>query len=117
MTGLPNRNLESVGAQPHAHFTLQPQSKEKLVSKALELADKGYAVFPVKVDKAPACRNGFKDATQDPATIRRLFSRSDAAGVGVGTGRYGDRHLVVIDIDGKEDGKPVVGLAAKNLSE
>ncbi len=52
------------------------------LTAALELAATGIPVFPCKDSKAPACANGFVDASTDPATIRRLFARSDAVLVG-----------------------------------
>lgn len=42
---------------------------------ALDLAgERGWAVFPVNLDKTPACAGGFKSASKDPAIIRRLFA-------------------------------------------
>ena len=67
-----------------------------LLDKALELAET-YPVFPCKPDKRPACQHGFKDASQDPEVVQRLFSLPGAALIGVPTGeRTG---LVVIDCD------------------
>jgi hypothetical protein len=58
---------------------------------ALELAAAGYPVFPCRANKKPAISkaeggNGYKDATSDPDTIRRMFNRQNAVLVGVPTG-------------------------------
>lgn len=53
---------------------------------ALEYAERGWAVFPVRRDKAPATPNGHKDATCDPAEIRALWRNKSPEGVGIATG-------------------------------
>lgn len=78
------------------------------VEKVLELAKK-YPVFPCRRTdekdsqgrtlkaKSPYTKNGFKDATQDEAQIRRFWAAHPDALVGVPTGsRTG---LVVVDFD------------------
>lgn len=46
-----------------------------LVQKwALRYAANGWRVFPLRAnDKAPATKHGFKDATEDPEAIRKMF--------------------------------------------
>ena len=78
------------------------------VEKVLDLAKK-YPVFPcrrndetdqegrIQKAKSPLTRNGFKDATQDEAQIRRWWSAHPAALVGVPTGSL--TGLVVLDYD------------------
>ena len=63
------------------------------LEQALELAATGIPVFPCRstpehkpTDKTPACKNGFKDATTDPARIRELFASPHAKLIGVPTG-------------------------------
>jgi hypothetical protein len=83
------------------------------VERILELAKK-YPVFPcrrkdetdsegrVLKAKSPLTRNGFKDATQDEAQIRRFWASHPDALVGVPTGsRTG---LAVIDFDTSKAG-------------
>ena len=60
---------------------------------ALELASTGLPVFPCGANKRPAIRKnedgrGFHDATTDPAAIRSLFARRNAALVAVPTGEW-----------------------------
>lgn len=33
-------------------------------------------VFPCRQDKSPATKHGFKDASSDPAVIRKMFARA-----------------------------------------
>jgi len=78
------------------------------VEKVLDLAKK-YPVFPCRRHdekdqegrtlkaKSPLTKNGFKDATQDEAQIRRWWAANPAALVGVPTGSL--TGLVVIDFD------------------
>lgn len=71
---------------------------------ALSLAkDAGFFVFPVGADKKPLTKNGFKDSTNDPEVIEKLWDEHPKARVGVHTGASG---IVVLDIDvkGGKDG-------------
>jgi hypothetical protein len=63
----------------------------------------GWNVFPVKQDKSPATRNGFKDATSDPEGFRRLWAKCLGAGVGIRTG--GESGIIVLDIDPDKGGR------------
>ena len=66
------------------------------LEKALDLARRGVPVFPCKVaDKTPYTTHGFKDASTDPARIRRWWSRWPDALIGVPTGIK----FVVVDVD------------------
>ena len=63
---------------------------------ALELARSGIPVFPCNRDKAPATKNGFKDATLDTAQITSWFASGNnlvAAPTGPTSG------LFVLDVD------------------
>lgn len=60
-------------------------------------AASGWPVFPIASgDKTPATRSGFKDATTNPETIDRWWSRDANFNVAVACGAAG---LVVIDVD------------------
>jgi hypothetical protein len=68
-----------------------------LATEAARLASLGYAVFPCREDKAPACPRGFHDATKDPEAVRRLFALPGAALIGVATGAASG--IDVLDLD------------------
>jgi hypothetical protein len=71
------------------------------LTAALDLVAKGYAAFPCRADKKPACEHGFHDATTDAAELRTLWSRSHGVLVGVATGPASQ--IAVLDIDAKHD--------------
>ena len=76
-----------------------------LADLALSISKQWQApVFPCKADKSPACRNGFYDASSDPAVIRELFSKAGASLVGLPTGMVSG--IVVIDLDLGSAGSP-----------
>lgn len=67
---------------------------EAILQAALAYTRAGYSVFPVDPEsKRPLTGHGFKDATQDEATIGKMFSRWP---VGIAIAAEG---LVVIDVD------------------
>ena len=71
----------------------------KIRTEALRLAELGFEVFPCKAKgKAPATKNGFKDATSDPAEIERIFTgrKNLAVATGLRSGTW------VLDLDGRE---------------
>jgi hypothetical protein len=72
------------------------QSGSALAEEAISI---GLPVFPCNVDKEPLTKNGFKNASRDPAVIRRMFASRDAVLIGVPTGR--DTGFVVVDVDTK----------------
>ncbi len=59
----------------------------------------GWKVFPCRANKKPACKHGFKDATNDLDMIRELFTVPEAVAIGMPTGHV--NKAVVIDIDVK----------------
>jgi hypothetical protein len=72
------------------------------VEAALDLARRGFYVFPIADGKkSPALCRWSREATTDEATIRRWWSSHPCANIGVATGPSG---LIVVDIDNK-DGK------------
>ncbi len=72
-----------------------------MVDYALDYAEQGYAVFPVKVsDKSPLTSHGVQDATTDTDQIRQWWDMYPEANIAVACGRKsGD--LFVIDVDVK----------------
>lgn len=75
-----------------------------LIDAALTLASQGLPVFPCAADKRPLTVRGFKDATQDADTIRRMFANPKAALIGVPTGPASGLVAVDIDNDPGKDG-------------
>lgn len=68
------------------------------VEHALGYARGGFGVFPVDpASKRPRTAHGFKDASVDERTVRRMFGAAPGAGVGIATG--GHTRLVVVDVD------------------
>jgi hypothetical protein len=78
---------------------IEAVARGTLADEAIAL---GLPVFPCDADKKPLTPSGFKDASRDPAAIRRMFSHRAAALIGVPTGPASD--AVVVDVDTK-DGK------------
>jgi hypothetical protein len=76
----------------------------ELMQLALNIAKNcRWPVFPCGDDKAPCIskregRNGFHDATTDPAQIVRLFSHSRAALIGIPTGEISGTDVLDIDV-------------------
>ena len=58
----------------------------ELAAAALAYAERGWRVFPVRRDKTPLTRRGFKDATDDASVIRGWWKRWPDGGVAVATG-------------------------------
>jgi hypothetical protein len=70
----------------------------RMLRAALELAEAGWAVLPLK-GKQPATAHGHLDATTDPATIRRMWADQD-----YNIGSPVPDNLIVLDIDPRNDG-------------
>jgi hypothetical protein len=92
--------------------SLDPSGPDnKLLAAALEYAEAGLRVFPLQPrGKKPATKNGFKDATTDPARIREWWAWKSDYNIGLVTGEQpAGWHLTVIDLDpDKMDGAPPV---------
>ena len=78
-----------------------------IVSCALDL---GLPVFPCRntpenkaTDKAPLTKNGYLDASDDPAKIRAMFARRDGCLIGVPTGAISA--FDVLDVDQRNGGR------------
>lgn len=67
------------------------------IDKALELLGRGWALFPcVCMEKRPATRHGFLDASKDESQIIKWFGTGDK-NIGVRTGT--ESGIVVVDDD------------------
>lgn len=71
-----------------------------ILDTALQYAARGWHVLPLKPrEKIPLTPNGVKDATNDPETIRRWWTRWPNANIGIACG---PSRLLVVDLDGPE---------------
>jgi hypothetical protein len=70
---------------------------EPLLEAALGCAGRGWLVFTVRLDKAPATPHGFKDAVAEPEAVRELWGSHPGAGIGIQTGALSG--LLVLDVD------------------
>jgi hypothetical protein len=69
---------------------------------AIRLAAAGFAAFPCRQNKKPACAHGFRDASTNAAAIRALWHQWPGQLVGIATGIISD--LAVLDLDAKHLG-------------
>jgi bifunctional DNA primase/polymerase-like protein len=75
----------------------------RLHTAALQLADRGLAVFPCQPrGKEPACDTGLHAATTDRERIDRWWQKIPDLNIGVATGAIS--RVFVLDVDG-EDGE------------
>ena len=82
-----------------------------MLERALAYADLGWAVFPLMPNsKAPLTKHGFKDASKDPADIKRWWTDQPAANIGIATGVISG--LVIVDVDVKNGAKGNESLAS-----
>jgi len=78
-----------------------PDLKPTSLDTALEYIDEGHFVFPVRANKAPACKHGFKAAVNSPEEAEELWRGKDAPLLGIDCGRS-NIWVLDIDTDGKE---------------
>ena len=79
---------------------------DKMLNAALDYAAMGWYVFPLATSgdiKAPhpTLKNGHREASADPAQIRRWWTAFPTAGIGVWLARSG---LIAVDIDPRNGG-------------
>jgi hypothetical protein len=79
-----------------------------LATDALAYAKLGLPVFPVKQDKSPLTRNGFKDATTEVGQVRNWWRKWTMANIGISTARY-----AVLDVDGPDGEETITSLEAE----
>jgi hypothetical protein len=85
------------------------------LAAALDLAEMGFACFPCRADKTPATLHGFKDASAEPAELRRLWRRYGGPLVGLPTGARNG--FDVLDIDPRHGGDAWFALERDRLPE
>lgn len=73
-----------------------------IVNDALAYVDMGFAVFPVRQNKAPYTPHGCKDAKKDKRVISAWWRRWPDANIGLATGSASGG-IIVIDVDIDED--------------
>lgn len=84
----------------------QPAAAPNMTA-ALAYAARGWKVFPIKPNgKEPVTSHGLKDATDDPAIIRRWFGSRPDLNVGLALGASG---LFCLDVDCHEKADPETG--------
>ena len=84
-------------------FLAEGISMNSLHTAALELAERGLAVFPCQPrGKAPACDAGLHAATTDPERINRWWRAFPDLNIGIATGAVS--RVFVLDVDG-DDGE------------
>ena len=72
------------------------------LTHALTLAAKGFKVFPlIQNGKTPAFKGWQQQASSDPETVKQLWGQNPNFNIGVATGDYTDKTLVVLDVDMK----------------
>lgn len=79
------------------HESFSPDPARSIREVAVGLAGRGWPVFPCRIDKRPATKHGFKDASNDSAEVDRLFRLPGAESIGIATGPSSG--LWVLDVD------------------
>ena len=76
-----------------------------VLDTALAYAHKGLRVIPIKQGgKYPPIEGWQNAATSDPTQIRQLFTGAyKDCGLGIATGKFADKYIVVVDVDDREE--------------
>ncbi len=81
---------------------MNEQTALSALQLALDLAAKGFPVFPCKPsNKAPLTDNGFKDARTDPAAVAGFWAQHPRALIGIPTGKAS--RIFALDLDTHDD--------------
>jgi hypothetical protein len=84
-----------------------------LLGTVLDYAALGWMIFPCAPSaKTPACKRGFKEATTNPATLRRWFGSSQLYNVAIATGLASG--IWALDVDGAIGAAALGDLEAKH---
>jgi hypothetical protein len=87
--------------------------RDHMLEQALKYAARGISVFPSwPATKEPACRHGFKDATTNPATIRRWWVANESYNIAIATGIVS--RVWVLDVDSAFGAAALVDLEAEH---
>ena len=73
------------------------QVKGSAADAALDLAGRGWLVFPCR-GKTPLTENGFRDATDDPQSVREFWQRWPEANIGLAL----PKGVMVLDVDSED---------------
>lgn len=73
---------------------------------------RGFACFPCRLDKRPACPHGFQDASPDPQAIRALWRAYPGPLIGVATGAISGIDLLDVDC-----GDPPAGATPDHIAK
>jgi hypothetical protein len=88
------------------------QDAPALLAAALAYAGNRWSVFPLRpASKEPACKHGFKNATTNPATIRRYWLANSDYNIGIATGIVSG--VWILDVDGAAGADALAELEAK----
>src|SRR3954454_8599027 len=75
-----------------------------MLDEALAYAEAGLPIFPCNPDKSPATAQGLKDASTDPEQIRRWWTPSPNAMIGMPTGEASGVFAIDPDVQKEADG-------------
>ncbi len=125
-TGLTDEQLRRAGVSVIGGDPPVSDSPQ-LLRAALDYAKRGWLVIPLHTPTAQGCscgrvdcaspakhprtRNGSKDGSRDPDTIREWWRRWPDANVGIATGPEGG--ILVLDVDGAQGEQSLVDLAQR----
>jgi Bifunctional DNA primase/polymerase, N-terminal len=99
----------------HSRNVALKQDAPALLAAALAYVAQGVSVFPLwPRSKEPACKHGFKNATSNPATIRRYWLAQPEFNIGIATGIVSG--VWVLDVDGLDGGDTLRDLSARHRS-
>lgn len=90
-------------------YLAQRQPTPTLADAAIAL---GVPVFPCDAHKRPLTAHGFKDASADPAIIRRMFANPAAVMIGMPTGAI--TGWIIVDVDVKDGAQGAAWLDANS---